>query len=99
MRIIKADCGSGGELGEELGKEGREVSFVLRDAVLVSQSCRGHGPLWSYQARVLSPPASNGASGWPASEPHPKRKQQPLPSNSRILHSDRDSTINHFLGN
>ena len=38
MRIVKADCGSGGELGEEPGEAGREVAFVLRDAVLVSHS-------------------------------------------------------------
>lgn len=99
MRIVKADCGSGAELGEGLAEAGREVVFVLRDAVLLTQGRWSQGPLLGYQARVLSPPASNGASGWPASEPHPKRKQQPLPSNSRILHSDRDSTINHFLGN
>lgn len=30
MRIVKADCGSGAELGEELAEAGREVAFVLR---------------------------------------------------------------------
>lgn len=75
---------------------GSEAAFVLRCSSGDPGLLRSQGPFFSYQARALSPAS---LSGWPASEPHPRRKQQPLPSNSRILHSDRDSTINHFLRN
>lgn len=90
---VKAEGGGGGDLGEEAGEAGVESSICSGDPGRMGPrdptSATKQG---SFLLLLLRPLA-----GQPQS--HTPREQQPLPSNSCILHSDRDTTINHFLEN